>query len=287
MKTAAIILNYNSSSDCRKCVGFLKKQQGVELEIIVVDNASQAEDADAVKKLCEEEGLTFIAASENRGYNAGNNIGLRRAEAEGCEFALIANPDMEFPDPNYLSRLAGHLSSHPDTVAVGSDIVTADGQHQNPMLPDGDWTTSFGWVKDILSRKRETEAWSFIDDYRTSHPCAKLSGCALMVNLPLLASMGYFDEYPFLYVEEAIFAKQAERAGLKMHYLADTTAIHRHVSSTKGDPRPRFRQWRRSRLYFIKKYAGYLWYGRLLAALSWRAYMGVMIFATTVKSYKR
>lgn len=287
MTLAAVILNYNSSADCRKCVGFLKKQQGVELEIIVVDNASKAQDADAVKKLSEEEGLTFIAATENRGYNAGNNIGLRRAEADGCEFALIANPDMEFPDPNYFTRLAGYLSAHPDTIAVGSDIVTADGQHQNPMLPDGDWTTSFGWVKDILGRKRDTDAWSFIDDHRTSHPCAKLSGCALMVSLPLLASIGYFDEYPFLYVEEAIFAKQAERARLKMHYLADTQAIHRHIPSSKGDPRPRFRQWRRSRLYFIRKYAGYPWHGRLLASLSWRAYMGMMITASTLRQLRK
>ena len=73
----AILLNYNSSDDCRKCISDLKRQEGVELEIIIVDNCSRTEDALAVEKLASEQGCTFIAAAENRGYNAGNNIGLR------------------------------------------------------------------------------------------------------------------------------------------------------------------------------------------------------------------
>ena len=77
MKVAVIVLNYNSSADCCKCVADLKQQEGVELEIIIVDNCSRTEDALAGEKLATEQGCTFIAAAENRGYNAGNNIGLR------------------------------------------------------------------------------------------------------------------------------------------------------------------------------------------------------------------
>ena len=77
MKVPVILLNYNSSADCRKCVADLQRQEGVELEIIIVDNCSRKEDALAVEQLAAEQGCTFIAAAENRGYNAGNNIGLR------------------------------------------------------------------------------------------------------------------------------------------------------------------------------------------------------------------
>ena len=77
MKVPVILLNYNSCADCCKCVTDLKQQEGVELEIIIVDNCSRTEDALAVEKLAAEQGCTFIAAAENRGYNAGNNIGLR------------------------------------------------------------------------------------------------------------------------------------------------------------------------------------------------------------------
>lgn len=287
MKVAAILLNYNSADDCRKCVSFLKRQEEVNLEIVIVDNASKPEDAEYVKQLCETERLTFIPAKENRGYNAGNNLGLRYAVEKGYKYALIANPDMEFPNPKYVVRLAEKLETNQDVVAVGSDILTVDGIHQNPMEADGSWTSSFKWIKELVVRNHPKDAWDFIDNYKQSHKCAKLSGCALMVNLRLLGKLGFFDEYPFLYCEEAIFAKQAEVAGFKMQYMADIQAIHRHIHSTKGDPRPRFRQWKRSRLYFVRKYADYPWYGRLLASLSWKSYMNLMILKSTVSKWLR
>ena len=66
MKVAVIILNYNSSDDCRKCVSFLKRQEEVELELVLVDNCSP--DGDKVEALCREQGCTFISSPKNRGY---------------------------------------------------------------------------------------------------------------------------------------------------------------------------------------------------------------------------
>ncbi|MCH5327243.1 MAG: glycosyltransferase family 2 protein [Duncaniella sp.] len=283
MKISAVLLNYNSAADCAKCVSFLQKQEGVEIDIIIVDNASRADDLVRIKALCARENLRLIANANNCGYNAGNNLGLRLAAELGYDYALIANPDMEFPDPRYAARLVGELEANPMTVAVGSDIVTPEGIHQNPMGSDGSWASSFGWIRGFFCRKKPAEAYDFVDDHRSNHICDKLSGCALMVNLRHLARLGFFDEYPFLYCEEAIFARQAEAAGMQMRYVADVRAIHRHIPSTKGDPRPRFRQWRRSRLYFIRRYSGYPWYGRLLASLSWSTYLGLMIFLSTLK----
>ena len=104
-KIAAVILNYNSSADCAKCVASLKKQQDVELGIIIVDNCSAPDDRAAVEELCRRENCVFIANNENRGYNAGNNVGLRYASANSFEYALIANPDMEFPDVEFVKKL--------------------------------------------------------------------------------------------------------------------------------------------------------------------------------------
>ena len=51
MKVPVILLNYNSSADCCKCVADLKWQEGVELEIIIVDNCSRKEKVLVVKML--------------------------------------------------------------------------------------------------------------------------------------------------------------------------------------------------------------------------------------------
>lgn len=59
-----ILLNYNSSSDCRKCISFLKNQKNVEIEIVVVDNCSKSEDLCLLRTLCQEEQCTLIENKE-------------------------------------------------------------------------------------------------------------------------------------------------------------------------------------------------------------------------------
>lgn len=280
MKVAVIILNYNSSKDCRKCVSFLKRQEGVELELVLVDNCSP--DGDKVKALCQEEGCTFIPSKENRGYNAGNNIGLRYAANKGYKYALIANPDMEFPQTDYVRKLVETMETDSHIVVAGSDIIGPNGVHQNPMMRDGDWRSSFGWIKGILT-KQKTGAYDFIDNYAENHYCWKVSGCCLMVHLDFMKKIGFFDEYPFLYCEEAILSRQVETAGKRMYYTKDIQAIHRHVASTKGDPIVRFRQWKRSRIYFINRYSGDSWIGKKIACFSMQLYVGLFSLGKRLK----
>lgn len=257
MKIPIIILNYNSSHDCRKCIGFLKQQEGVETEIVVVDNHSPRPGEQAsIASLCQEQGCTFIQAEENRGYNAGNNIGLRYAARQGYEYALIANPDMEFPQRDYLLRMTQEMDRRPEVAVMGSDIVGPAGDHQNPMTRDGEWRESFWWFRGIfldplLRRHRPTEAEQ---DFALTRYCPKVGGCCLMVRMDFVEQIGYFDEGVFLFCEEAILCRQVERAGRRMLYLAEAQALHRHIKSEKGDPVKRYEAWLRSRKYFIRKY---------------------------------
>lgn len=268
MKIPVIILNYNSSDDCRKCVSFLKRQEGVDLEIILVDNCSP--DRDKVETLSREQGCTFIASPENRGYNAGNNIGLRYAAKKGYEFALIANPDMEFPDKKYIITLVEAMNLDEETVIVSSDIIGADGNHQNPLKRDGKCLNNFLWIIEQLGFYKK---YDYLDKPDTSHYCKKVSGCCLMVRIDFIQKIGFFDEYPFLYCEEPILSRQVERARKRIFYVATVRAVHHHIASTKGDPVKRFQEWKRSRLYFIKNYSGSSWIGKRIAYISIALYV--------------
>ena len=133
MRVPVILLNYNSSADCRECVADLKRQEGVELDIVIVDNCSPREgEHNTIRQLCTDEGCTFIQAKENRGYNAGNNIGLRYAAEKGYKYALIANPDMRFPQTDYVTQLVKVMEEKPEVAACGSTILSISGERQNP-----------------------------------------------------------------------------------------------------------------------------------------------------------
>ena len=282
-KIATIILNYNSSADCRKCIGYLKRQQGIEQEIVVVDNCSREDDRKAVETMCREQSCTFIANNRNKGYNAGNNVGLRYAAERGYDFALIANPDMEFPQTHYLATLLAKMQEDEDIVVCGSDIVCADGIHQSPMYKDGNWRGSFGWIKEIFCKKKQSEAYDFIDNHKQSHYCHKVSGCCFMIKTAFLKNIDFFDENVFLYCEEAILSRQVEMAGKRMYYLATVQAVHRHVKSEKGDPVKRFKAWRESRCYFIDRYSNDHWIGKQIAKLSMRLYVMTFTLYNKIK----
>ena len=284
MKIAVVILNYNSSADCRKCISDLKQQQGVEQGIIVVDNCSREDDRLAVELLCKEQGCTFIANSENKGYNAGNNVGLRYAAEKGYEFALIANPDMEFPQTDYLATLLAKMQEDEDIVVCGSDIIGADGIHQSPMGKDGNWRGSFSWVKDLFGNKsKNKDTYNFIDNYKECHYCHKVSGCCFMIRMSFLKEIGFFDENVFLYCEEAILSRQVETASKRMYYLATAQAVHRHVKNEKGDPVKRFKAWGKSRCYFIDRYSNDHWLGKQIAKLSMKLYVLVFTLYNKIK----
>ena len=282
-KIATIILNYNSSTDCRKCIGYLKAQQGVEPEIVVGDNCSQEDDRKAVETLCKEQGCTFIANNENKGYNAGNNVGLRYAAEKGYEFAMIANPDMEFPQTDYLATLLAKMQEDTDIVLCGSDIIGADGIHQSPMGKDGNWRGSFGWIKDVFGKRKKSDTYDFIDNYKESHYCHKVSGCCFMIRTSFLNEINFFDERVFLYCEEAILSRQVEMTGKRMYYLATAQAVHRHVKSEKGNPVKRFKVWGKSRCYYIDKYSNDHWLGKQIAKLSMRLYVLVFTLYNKIK----
>lgn len=281
-----VILNYNSFKDTLKCIDSLSRQEDVQLDIFVVDNASSSQDDAAyLKEVCDCRGIHFLVAPHNRGYNAGNNIGMRMALDASCDAILIANPDMEFPDINYVATLYREMMKHPDCAAISGTILSPDGRHQTPMKKDDSWTGCFTWIKEllVLNKTSSAEYADFIDNPTVSHQCYKLSGCCLMLNRTYLTTNGLFDENLFLYCEESVLSRQVERAGQTMYYTTAAQAIHRHFSDEKGDPRSRFRHWRDSRLYFIRKYSNWPWYGRMIASISFRLYTFVMLTATILR----
>ena len=254
MKVAIILLNYNSALDCCKCVSFLNRQQNIGIEIIIVDNCSCEDDVKALRELCSEQQCTLIENHENRGYNAGNNIGLRYAAQKGYKYALIANPDMEFPQEDYVARMVKKMEENEEIVVCGSDIVTPEGRHQNP-LRESTYQEELLWPITYLRYHRKGD-W-FLEDYSKTGYCEKISGCCLMVRINFIEHIGFFDERVFLYSEESILAKQLQLNKKKMYYLKDAYAIHRHVKSEKGNPANNLLKLFSSREYYLSKYSGY------------------------------
>ncbi len=86
---SVVVLNYNTRDVLRDCLhSLLDDPARLDLEVIVVDNASGDGSADMVRR--EFPRVTLIANVENEGYPCGNNRGIR---VSSSPYVLLLNPD--------------------------------------------------------------------------------------------------------------------------------------------------------------------------------------------------
>ena len=253
-KVMAVILNYNSYDDTMKCFDYLKKQEGVDLKVCIVDNKSTENRQDDLRQLADQD--TFVIINEeNKGFSAGNNLGLKKAAEENCNYSLIINPDVEIRDKDYLKKLSDLMDEDKTIAVAGTDIVKADGKHQNPLrepyfLEEVFWRMAI--AKNKLSKKIP-----YVKNYFKSGVCQKLSGCCFMVDMNFMKDVGFLDDGVFLYSEESILAAQARDKGLIEYYCADLSVNHLHKDSEGADKEKLMRYSVESKKYFIEKYGCY------------------------------
>ena len=249
-KVMAVILNYNSADDTKKCVDYLKKQEYTGLEICVIDNHS-TEGAEELEEYAKHNQILCIVSEENKGFSAGNNIGLKKANEMGCEYAMIINPDVELRDEKYISRAISKMDEDKTVAVLGTDIINKKGQHQNPSRELHFFEETF-WPYIIL-RNRLRKKLPYVKNYKRSGTCEKLSGCCFFIRMDFIKQAGYLDEKVFMYSEEALLAAQIKEHGCSAYYLADITAYHMHKDKKGKANEQSIKRFFESRRYFLTK----------------------------------
>lgn len=227
MKLSIIVLNYRSAGVVRQCLrGLASAHLTIEYEVIAVDNNSGDGCLDLVHREFPE--VATIQLTQNRGYAAGNNAGLRVARGN---YWLILNPDIVVL-PDRLEKLVAFMETHPSVGLAGPRLVNPDGslQYSTYRFP------SF-WLP-LLRRtplgrlayfRGVLDAYQMKDwDHLISQPVDWLLGACLIVRAGAAAKVGLLDERYFLYVEDTDWCRRFWQAGWQVFYAADVELVHFH-----------------------------------------------------------
>lgn len=108
MRLGVVILNYKSYDVTLDCLAKMEKLNLVD-DIIVVDNNSPNDSYQKLQAAQLGHRWKLLQSGENRGYSAGNNIGIRYLmEHTDDDIIGIVNPDVSFDD-GFCANLAIHL----------------------------------------------------------------------------------------------------------------------------------------------------------------------------------
>jgi GT2 family glycosyltransferase len=214
---SVIIVNYNGKKFLKECLDSLYDQTAVNLEIIVVDNASSDSSVDYLKSCFSE--VILIENSSNLGFAGGVNTGIRNA----CgAFILTLNNDT-WVDCHCIERLLAAMKSDNCIGMCATKMLFPDYRINSA----GICISRSGAAWDRGMYEEDTSQYNICEEI--FGPCA---GAALL-RKAMLDEIGLFDEDFFLYMEDVDLAFRGQLAGWKCIYVPDAVVYH-HRGGTAG-----------------------------------------------------
>jgi GT2 family glycosyltransferase len=123
MRVRAVVVNYNGGDEVLGCLRALLASTGVELEVVLVDNASTDGSVERVE--AELPAVRVHRSPGNLGYPAINQV---VEDLSGVDAVAIVNPDAVVP-PDCLALLAAALDEDPQ-IGAACPLILLDGDYR-------------------------------------------------------------------------------------------------------------------------------------------------------------
>lgn len=241
-KVVALVLNWNNVDDTRQVLLDLKEQDYSNLEVVLIDNNSEAWVRESLENI---HGITRLNNEDNIGYAAGNNVGLKYAINSEADLLLIVNNDLALPDKSTVSKLVKVISQEDENVAAFG--VTLIDYYTKEVQENGTF---------FFSGKRYPNGINYfrLDLVDSELYIDGAPGAFFIIRKEVLENIGFFDEKLFMYADETDLFFRVWKAGYKVKMIPDTHVLHKgdHSAQTESNRVTYYKT--RNSLYFLKKH---------------------------------
>lgn len=279
MKTiSVIIVNYNVKDFLEQALLSLQRAlNNIDSEVIVVDNASVDGSVPMVRQRFPR--VKLIESSENVGFSAGNNLGLKEATGK---YIVLLNPDTVVQEDTFIKLLA-FFEQEPTASAATCKILNPDGtfsvdcRHSIPTPLTAFWKL-LGLDK-LFPKSRIFARYNltFLDENELNQVEA-ISGSFMMIKKEVVDRVGELDEDFFMYCEDIDYCHRINQSGGKIFYVPDSQIIHYKGESTKKNNLDYVITFNRSLYLFYKKH----YQQKYIAPFKWIILLGVIFRGTII-----
>jgi GT2 family glycosyltransferase len=258
MQLSVIILNYNVHYFLEQCVLSVQKAlEGIDGEIIVIDNASSDDSCEMMKTKFPH--IKLIENQDNLGFPKGNNIGV--AQAKG-EYICILNPDTVVAEDTFPKILNSQLVARNSQLGIiGCKLIDGAGN----FLPESKRGVPTPWVaftKIFGLYKISNYFGKYYAQHLSENESGKvdiLVGAFMLMKRELYLEVGGFDENCFMYSDDIDLSYLVLKTGKLNYYFHETSVIHYKGESTVRDG-TYMKRFREAMQFFYKKHFKKSWF---------------------------
>jgi N-acetylglucosaminyl-diphospho-decaprenol L-rhamnosyltransferase len=256
-----VIISYNCKDYVLKCLEsiFTQDKGLLQVEVIVVDNASQDSTIKAITELFPS--VLLIKNDENQWFTRAVNQGIRKS----CgRYVLSLNPDTRLLTPDGLIKIVKYLDVHPKVGMLGVKLLNPDGtvQADCERFPGLAWVfCHYFLIHNLFPLNPVKRHWRYDNwDRQDTRVVDYVSGACMIIRRQVFDQVGLFDEKYIMYWEESDFCRTAHKAGWQTVHLAEVEVLHywrgsqKNISANSAKILAQFCE--KSMLYYYRKYYG-------------------------------
>ncbi len=231
MDVSIVIVSYNGRDLLRRCLASIYQHtQGLEYEVVVVDNASR----DGTPEMVEREfpQARLVRRSSNAGFAAAVNEGV--GQARGDAF-FVLNPDTEL-DGNVFAPMLAYLREQPDIAILAPKILDDDGSLQLSCRAFPRFSTAifnrYSLLTRVLPKNRFSSRYLMTGfDHSRIAGVDWASAACWLIPRSAYHRIGPMDEAYFWSIEDVDYCQRAHRAGLRVVYFPEV-ALRHHIGGS-------------------------------------------------------
>lgn len=210
-KVSIVVPNYNGAGFLVDCLNSLRLQTLDDLQIMVIDNASEDDSCQLIEEQYPE--VELVRMSTNTGFCGAVNEGIRRSCAP---YVLLLNNDTEAAE-TFVEELYKAIQKNDNIFSCSAKMVQYF--DRTKMDDAGDYYCALGWAYAFGKGKP-------IENYDQAKKIFFSCAGAAIYRKDILDKIGYFDEEHFAYLEDADVGYRARIYGYENWYAPEAVVYH-------------------------------------------------------------
>ena len=249
IKILISILNWNGANDTIQCLNSLLELEilnNISIKIFVIDNASEAENYDLLKKSIKNPSWSMFRNEKNLGFAAGHNFSIKHALENNFDYIWLLNNDAVV-HRNTLTALISFMENEPKCGSCTPVVVRLS--HAGIV----DFCGAFhDWASLSVNHPSSfSEAENFCEKNANN---LWLVGTALLLRVAAVRQVGFLNEKLFAYYEDNDIGVRLINNGWTNRVVFDSVIEHACFEGVITDRKPYYfyLMTRNSFLFYLK-----------------------------------